>query len=215
MKKLEKWNETITTVDTVNWKGEPIQVTNVKVLRNNKTGEILVYPFELANAEVTQMTTEHGLCPRDASTLMILIAKPGNFNEGDVFYKYHLQKMLFLFWKSVEEVYGAALPLDKFKAAENGPMPEQLNDDLTRLEEKGLIKTHCENTEYGKVKKITLTGEGTQIAKELWRNLPDPYKETAIRVKEKLYPMTPEEVRHLIHKKFPEYRDSYVKNDIE
>lgn len=205
----------MTTVDTVNWKGEPIQVQNVKAIQNKKTGETLVHPFELAQAEITQMTTEKGLCPRDAATIMILLAKPGNFNEGNVFYKYHLQKMLFLLWKSLEEVYGTSLPLDKFKAAENGPVPEQLNDDLTRFEEQGLISISYENTEYGTVKKITLTTTGSKVAKDLWRDLPEPYKEAAVRVKEKLYPLTPEEVRHLIHKKFPEYRDSYVKNDIE
>lgn len=216
MKKLEqKWIETKTTIDTVNWRGKPIQVTNVKALKNPKTGEIMVYPFEVAKAEVRQVAESLGICSRDVGTLLMIRAKPGNFNEGDVFYKYHLQKMLFYMWKSMEKTYADSLPLDNFIAAENGPVPEHLDEDLQKFEKKKLIRTKCEKWEQGTSKRIILTEEGKKIADELWRELPDPYKEIALSVKKRIYPLSPDKVRELVHKEFPEYKDSYVKNDIE
>jgi hypothetical protein len=217
VRKLEnQWIEIETTVDTVNSRGTPIQVTGVKAIQNPENGAILVYPFEVAKAEVRQIAEVLNLCPRDVGTLLMLAAKPGNFNEGDVFYKYHLQKMLFYQWKLLDKKgYGEALPRDNFVAAENGPVPEELNADLERFEANKLIKTHCEQTEYGPAKKITLTKEGKKLADELWGALGEPYKKITLEAKERIYPMTPEKVRHTVHKEFPEYRDTYVKNDIE
>lgn len=146
----------------------------------------------------------------------MLVAKPGNFNDGEVFYKYHLQKMLFYQWKYLEKFgYGDALPRDNFIAAENGPVPEQLNKDLDRLETEKIIKTHYQKTETGKARKIILTPSGKCLAEELWCALGEPYKKTTLAVKERIYPMTPEDVRHAVHKEYPEYRNTYVKNDIE
>ena len=99
----QKWIETETTIDTVNWRGEPIQIPNVKAFKDPKTGEIYVYLTEVSKAEVNQIAKELGICPRDVSTLLMLCVKPGNFNEGDVFYKYHLQKMVFYLSKSLEK----------------------------------------------------------------------------------------------------------------
>lgn len=211
----QKWIETQTTIETVNWKGEPIHLQKVKAFKDPKTGEIMVYPSEVAKAEVDQITESLRICPRDAGTLLMILAKPGNFNEGDVFYKYHLQKMMFLMWKALDRVYGDSLPLDHFIAADNGPIPENLNADLERFEQLKLIRTKCEKTEYGTAKRIILTEQGKELANKLWSKLPDPYKEIAISTKKRIYPLTPDEVRDLVHKEFPEYKDTYTKNDIE
>jgi hypothetical protein len=211
-----QWIEIETTVQSVNCKGEPIKVTGVKALQNSKNGSILVYPFEIAKAEVKQIAESKKIQPRDVGTFLMLIAKPGNFNEGDVFYKYHLQKMLFYQWKYLNKYgYGEALPCDNFIAAENGPVPEHLNADLDRLEAEKLIRTKYQTTEDGKVRKIVLTPSGKQVSEELWCALGEPYKRITITVKERIYPMTPDDVRHAVHKDYPEYRDTYVKNDIE
>jgi len=215
-----KWIEIETTIDTVNWKGEPIQVPKVKAFKNPKTGEIMAYPSEVAKAEINQIAEDLNLSPIDVATLLMIRVKPGNFNEGDVFYKYHLQKMMFYFWKSMAKIYGDSLPFDNFKAAENGPVPKHLNKDLQRFEKNKLIRTKCEKwkDEMQKTvesKRISLTEEGTKVSEELMRRLPLPYKKIALSVKKRLYPKSPDEVRHLVHKEFPEYKDSYVKNDIE
>jgi hypothetical protein len=216
----QKWIETETTVDTVNWKGEPIKVQKVKAFQDPKTGEIFAYPSEVSKAEINQFAEEIGVCPHDVSTLLMLCVKPGNFNEGDIFYKYHLQKMMFYLWKSLEDVFGDSLPLDSFIAAENGPVPTNLNEDLTRLEKCGLLavkiqKWNDENKKEQHSKRIMLTAKGSSIATEVCQRVPDIFMESALNVKSKLYPKSPEEVRHLVHKEYPEYRDTYVKNDIE
>ncbi len=216
----QKWIETETTIDTVDWKGKSIQITKVKALKNPKTGEIMVYPSEVAKAEIRQIAECLDINPRDVGTLIMILAKPGNFNEGDVFYKYHLQKMMFYLWKSLRKVYGDSLPLDQFIPAENGPIPKHLDKDLQRFEKNKLIRTRFEKwkDETNKVvksKRITLTEEGKKVAEELWSKLPDPYKETTLSIKMRIYPLSPDRVRHLVHKEFPEYKNSYTKNDIE
>jgi DNA-binding MarR family transcriptional regulator len=90
-----------------------------------------------------------------------------------------------------------------------------LDEDLERLEKKGLVKVRSEQTEYGKSKRIILTREGTKIADEIWNALPDPYKEIAIKVKERIHPLSPDRVRQLVHNEYPEYKNTYVENDIE
>jgi len=214
---MEKiWIETDISLDTVNWKGEPIHLTCVKALKNSKTDEIRVYPFEVAQAEVRQIAECLGILPQDVGILLMILAKPGYFKEGEVLYKYHLQKLLFYLSKFIDaNGYENTLPMDKFKAAKNGPVPEHLDEDLQRLEEKKLIKVQCEESEYGKSKRIILTREGTKVAEELWNALPDPYKEIAIKVKERIHPLSPERVRHLVHNEYPEYKNTYVENDIE
>jgi hypothetical protein len=221
VEKLEpKWIEIETNIETVNWKGEPLEIRGVKAFKNPKTKEILVYPSEVAKAEVNQITTELRICPRDAGTLLMLLAKPGNFNEGDVFYKYHLQKMMFYLWKSVDKVYADSLPLDRFLPAENGPVPEHLNEDLERFEKNKLIQIKRRKWKDASGNEITskwimLTEEGKEIAGQLWRRMPTPYEKFALDVKKRLYPLDPDQVRQLVHKEFPEYQNTYLKNDIE
>jgi hypothetical protein len=215
-----KWIEIETTIDTVNWKGEPIAVKGVKAFKNPKTEEIMVYPPEVAKAEINQIAEQLNICPRDVGTLLMILARPGNFPEGEVFYKYHLQKMLFYLWKSLDKLYGDSLPLDRFLPAENGPVPEHLNEDLHRFEKNKLIRIKPEKWEDASKKIITskriiLTREGRKIAEELWRRLPEPYKKSALSVKKRIYHLDPDRVRHLVHKEFPEYTNTYLKNDIE
>ena len=212
---MERWLEIETTINTVNWKGEPIQLVNVKALKDPKTGEIMAYPSEVAKAEVSQIAEELRICPRDIGTLLMILVKPGNFNEGDVFYKYHLQKMLFYLWKLSNRTYGEALQLDCFVPAENGPVPKNLDADLERFEHDCIIRTKREKTEYGYAKRIILTDQGKQLASRLLSQLPKPYTEIALNAKKRIYALTPDQVRHLVHKEFPEYRNTYTKNDIE
>ena len=216
----QKWIETEITLDTVNWRGEPIQIPKVKVFKDPKTGEVLVYPFEVSKAEVNQMAKELGVCSRDIPTLLMLCVKPGIFNQGDVFYKYHLQKMLFYLWESTKKVFMDSLLIDKIIAAENGPVPENLNGDLQRLEDCGLIKVKNgkwkdeAGTEHTS-KRILLTDKGTAIAEKVCQRLPEPFAKSALDVKKRLYPMSPEAVRNMVHRQFPKYKNTYVKNDIE
>ncbi|MFH0896738.1 MAG: hypothetical protein V1850_01650 [Candidatus Bathyarchaeota archaeon] len=97
-----KWIDTTIEIKTVNWKGEPLHLTGVKALKNTKTGATRVYPSEVAQAEVRQIAKCLDVLPRDVGSLLMVFAKPSYFKEGEVFYKYHLQKMLFYFWKGLD-----------------------------------------------------------------------------------------------------------------
>lgn len=219
-----KWIEIETTINTVNWKGEPIEVKGVKAFKDPETEEIMVYPPEVAKAEINQIVEQFAeqmnICPRDVGTLLMILAKPGDFPEGEVFYKYHLQKMMFYLWKSLGKIYGDSLPLDHFLPAENGPVPKHLDEDLRRFAKNKLIRIKYEKWEDASKKIITskriiLTREGKKIAEELWRRIPEPYWKTALSVKKRIYRLDPDRVRHLVHKEFPEYKNTYLKNDIE
>lgn len=212
-----KWVETTIEMDTVNWRGDSIHLKDVKALKNKKTSAVRIYPDEIAQAEVRNIAEKYGLLPRDVGALLMILAKPGNFQEGDLFFKYHLQKMLFYFWKELADNYESneLFPRDNFIAAENGPVPEHMDDDLKRFEKEDLITTRYEKWDNGKSKRILLTEKGTSLAKDLWFDLPDPYKEVTLKVKERLFLMSPERIRHLVHEQYPEYRDTYIKNDIE
>jgi hypothetical protein len=217
---IQKWIETETTIDTVNWKGKPIKIENVKAFKDPETGEILAYPSEITKAEIKQVARELGIQPRDVTTLLMLCVKPGNFNEGDVFFKYHLQKMMFYLWESTKEVFQDSLTIDKIIAAENGPVPENLDADIDRLEDCGIIETKSgiwedEKGEEHTSKRIHLTDKGRQVANEVCKRMPEPFSEAAVKVKKQIYPMSPTAVRHMVHKQFPTYKDTYVKNDIE
>lgn len=215
-KLTRKWVNITTTVDTVNWKGEPMQVKGVKAMKNLKTGTIMVQPAEIAKAEVAQVAECFGILPRDVGSLLMILAKPSYFKEGEILYKYHLQKLLFYLWKFMEKYgYGNSIPLDNFIAAKNGPVPEHLDEDLQRLVEKKLIRIKSQKWDEVQSKRIMLTKEGTKQAKELWNVIPEPYKKLSIKVKERIYPLTPERVRQLVHNEYPEYKDSYIENDIE
>ena len=135
-----KWVQTRTSIETLNASGESV-VLEVNALMDEKTGKLRIRPYELAQAEINHVAEQYGLLPRDVMTLMMIFIKPGHYKEGEVFYKYHLQKMLFYLWKELgNNGYYEAMPRDEYIAAENGPKPQHIDEDLIRLEEKRLIK---------------------------------------------------------------------------
>jgi hypothetical protein len=213
-----KWVQTRTSVETLNASGESV-VLEVNALMDEKTGKLRIRPYELAQAEIKHIAEQYDLEPRDVMTLMVIFAKPGHYKEGEVFFKYHLQKMLFYLWKELgNNGYYEAMPRDEFIAADNGPKPQHINEDLTRLVEKNLIEMQEEywNSEAERPsKRILLTDEGLQLSKALWFDIPEPYRVIAIKVKERIHPMDPTKVRRIVHREYPEYEDTYVENDIE
>lgn len=210
------WMETAVDLKIVNWKGDPVTLTSVKALKNPRTGKVRILPEEVTRAEIRDLAGKYGLLPRDVGTLLILKAKPGNFKEGDVLFKYHLQKMAFYLWKGLEK-NGLldAIPRDQFIPARNGPKPEHMDEDLTRLTDQGLIIIRDEKWDDLKSKRIIVTPLGEKLVNDLWQEIPTPYEEIAIKVKERIYPMTPSQVRTAVHTEFPEYQSTYVENDIE
>ena len=203
-------------MQAINWKGVPITLTSVKALKNLRTGKVSVLPEEVTRAEIRDIAVRHHILPRDIGLLLILKAKPGNLKEGDVLFKYHLQKMSFYLWKELENKgLLDAIPRDNFIAAKNGPKPEHLDEDLARLVDQGLIRIREEKGDDVKSKRIIVTNKGEELTKALWAEIPTPYEEIATEVKERIYPMTPTQVRTAVHTEYPEYQSTYVENDIE
>jgi hypothetical protein len=124
--------------------------------------------------------------------------------------------MDFYLWKELEK-NGLldAIPRDEFIPAKNGPKPEHMNEDLTRLADQGLIRIQEEKWGDIKSKRIIVTPQGEILVNDLWQEIPTPYEEIATKVKERIYPMTPSQVRTAVHTEFPEYQNTYVENDIE
>lgn len=215
----EKWDDVSTDIKTVNWRGEPIYLTGVRALRNTKTGQIRVYPYDVAQAEIRQIADKFDLMSRDVALLLVLYAKPGPFKKGEIIYKYHLNKMLFYQWKELEkEGYYETLPHDEFEAAKRGPIPSHLDEDLKRLIEKGLIQTRYEQWgvhKYQSSMRTILTEEGMRVGKDIWELVPMPYKELTLKVKEQIFPLDPITIREKVHREYPEYRLKYTDLDTE
>lgn len=215
----DKWVDTEISVETVNWRGKPVTITGVRAILNEASGKTLVRPYELAQAEIANIAKKYGLEARDIATTLMIYAKPGPFKGGEIFFKYHLQKMLFYLWKEITSFgYYESMPRDEFIAAKNGPVPAHINEDLERLSNEGLISIKEEyrnpNAEHAS-KRILLTDKGSALVEKIWEEIPIPYRKVSLDVKMRLHPMVPENIRKIVHMEYPEYIDTYIENDIE
>jgi len=214
----EAWVETRTEVDTIDWDGNPIHLEDVPALLNEENGQIRIFPQDVAQAEIAQIARLHGLEPRDVALLLMVKARPGVFvNREEIQFKYHINKMLFYQWKEMEKQgIGETFPHDSFDKADRGPVPTNITEDLSRLANLGLITT--EYRRWGRRPRdeslyIVLTPKGSTLANELMRLVPQPLVETTHKVKERIFPLTPEAVKTRVHREYPEYKSSYTEDD--
>jgi hypothetical protein len=127
--------------------------------------------------------------------------------------------MLFYQWKYMErKQLGEAFPHASFRPAGNGPIPNELWDDLRRLEKENIVSLGFK--QWGKKKSeacltIKLTEKGLKIASELWGQIPPELQKVTLKSKEELFTLEPEEVRDKVHKEYPEYAKEYEKPDRE
>ena len=191
---------------------------NVPAIRNTKTGKIRVKLEDVARADLEQFAQEHGINPRDIPILLTLKAQIGGFvNKEEVQYQYHLNKMLFYQWKRMQEIgMGETFPHDRFEKADRGPIPANINDDLKRLQQEGLltVETHrWGERPLDESKRIRLTAKGSHLAGELLKRTPGDLLVTTAEVKTMIGTMTPASVKERVHKEFPEYRNTYTTED--
>jgi len=209
------WEPTTIEVKSVDWKGRPIVIRNVPAKRNPKTGKVLVSPVEVARAEARQIAEELGLEERDIPLFLLLHAKPGPFQRGCLCEKYKVNKMLFYIWKELEkEGLGEAFPHDEFQVEKNGPVPKHLFEDLERLEEQSFLTIEGGRREH-KAVTVKLSPKGEKVAATLWTRIADPYLVVASRVKDWLFPLNPETIMARVHRKYPEFRKTYMEPDRE
>lgn len=206
-------------MDSVDWKGNPIHLVDVPALKNSRTGKVRIYPSDAAQAEFRMRAKKYNLEPQDIALLSLLYAKPGPFQEGQVHFKYHLNKMLFYQWKQMGELgLGEAYPHDEFEAFPRGPVPKNIDQDLERLNSLGLITQIY--IQWGKrdkdaSMKTELTEEGNAIIEEIWKESPDPFKEATLKVKEQIFPLDPKTVKKRVHRDYPEYQKIYIEIDTD
>ncbi len=111
---------------------------------------------------------------------------------------------------------GEAFPRDEFEKKRRGLVPANINADLKRLAEKGLVD--LKHVRWGtgskdESLKISLTEQGRKLAKELWFGIPEPLQQVTQQVKEMIFPMAPDAVKTKVHKEYPEYKSTYTEED--
>jgi hypothetical protein len=218
--KTREWEKTTVDLTSVDWRGNPIHLKNVPAIKNPDTGKVRVYPSDVSEAEIEALAEKHNIRPRDVPTLLTILAKPGHFQEGQLHHKYRLNKTLFYLWKELEhEGLGSAFPHDEFVKAPRGPVPKNLEDDLKRLEDSGIVtitfKNWGEGPESRKSAVIALTNSGTQLAKEIWSEVAEPFKTATQKVKERYFPLDQKTIRDRVHQEYPEYKETYTELDTD
>ena len=214
-----QWEPIKADVKTVSWKGDPLYLKNVPAIKNVRTGLICFDPGDVAKAELDLYAEKNGITSRDIPILLMLLARPGPFQEGQIPYKYHLNKMLFYQWKNMEKKgIAETFVHDQFEADVKGPVPKNLGSDLQRLEKLGIVSLCYKK--WGKGEKdgslqIALTQKGGQIASNLAGVLPDPLKKITVDVKKDLFPLDPLQLREKVHEEYPEYQKVFTQIDRE
>jgi len=89
-----------------------------------------------------------------------------------------------------------------------------LKETLQTLARLGLLEAKFA-TRPGVSSEFKLTEKGRELAQKLWRLTPIDVKTVIVKVKENLYAVDTTQLKHIIHKKYPEYRKIYVENDAE
>lgn len=211
-----KWVRTTTEVETVDFKGEPLVLRDVPAERNEKTGAIRVDPDDVARSEIEEIASRHSVVGRQLPLLLMLFAKPGPFSGGSVNTKYKLNKMLFYQWKRLgEQGLGESYPKDEFRSARAGPVPIHLRDDLKALEAAGLAAVQWSERKPGVSTRVELTPKGMELARRLWFDVPEIYRDATMSVKVELFPLDPETIKAKVHEEYPKLRRTYVEVDAE
>jgi len=125
-----------------------------------------------------------------------------------------MNKTLFYIWKELEKIGLAdAFPRDEFEAGPKGPIPKNLESDLERLRDKGLVSLKIGPKDAYEI--TELTPDGLVLAKEIWGRTEEPFKRTILLIKERIFPLDTKTIRDRVHRDYPEYKKTYVELDTE
>jgi len=213
----DNWINTEIEMDSIDWKGNTIHLKRVPAIKNAKTGEVRVYPSDVAKAELRMLAETYDIKPRDIPLLLSLIAKPGPFRYGYLHHRYRINKILFYQWKEMEkQELGETFVHDEFEAGIRGPIPKHITEDLERLEKMSIVCLSWEK--WGKGPKeasltTALTKKGIALATTLWNSVPKQLLETTAKVKKELFLLDPIAIKEKVHSGFPEYRKTFKNPD--
>lgn len=221
--------ESFVDFQTVELDGTQTTLTGVPAIFDQNRNDYLVRLDDLISAERRHITARNDLEPRQIHPLLMVYVKPEYqtqisiksvrgqpIKEGRLDQKFRLNKMLFYEWKEFEKTdLMKFFSFDEFGAAKAGPVPKTLREDLKVLEAKGLMKIDWAHNQPGKSYRFELTAKGKTAAAAIWNKLPGEAKNIISSIKNELFLISAEELKHLTHQRYPEYRKVYAELDID
>ncbi|MCI4347564.1 MAG: hypothetical protein L3J97_02965 [Thermoplasmata archaeon] len=204
-------------VDILLDSGVRVRVEGVEAARDSESGAIYYDPASALSKYYLTKSREAGLeQPRDAALLSLLVAPIGGVDAAWVLRKYSLNKMLFYQWDRARvEGLGDAFPHDAFVAERKGPVPANIEADLTRLEAAGLVKItrHDPSIKQHQPWVIELTEDGKRSARAFFDSTETWFRRATIETKKRLLFLDPAQLRARVHTEHPEFRRKYVEVD--
>lgn len=209
------WSTEMKDIVSIDITGERHKV-NVPVKIHKPTGRRMVFVDDLMKAEQKKIAEDLGIKLIDIQELLLIYTDSRYFEGRRKIEKtFRFNKMLFYFWKELNKtLYGNSYVHDEFGAARAGPVPKTLKPSLRELESKGLVKVKWSH-KPGISSVFTLTEKGEEVASKLWRKTPNEVKMVYKEIKTILSLISPEELKHKVHKDYPEYRKFYTEVDKE
>ncbi len=210
--------QSITTdVDVLLDSGFPVHVEGVEGAKDPKSGSVYIDPVGALRAYYEKMARAVGLSElRDASLLSMLTAPIGGIEVPWVLRKYSLNKMLFYQLKRAEaNGLGSAFPHDNFVAERKGPVPENIDSDLDRLESAGLIviRRHDPTQVQHQPWVIELTEQGRAVGRRFFDSTETWFRRATIETKKEILPLNPAKLKARVHSDFPKLRRKYIEVD--
>ncbi len=213
---------------------EVVILRDIPIYRDKNTGNDLITLSDVIKAEQMRLSKKYKISIFNIYELSLLYADVKQ--RGKIIKeKYRFNKMLFYLWKELEHLYGEnVLIFDNMVSAGQGPIPTNLKNDLISLQNQGLVdifllekarKIPESKTKWKQLKKkkddeeirpalaCGLTNKGVELTKPLWVDLDSEMRETILKIKEKFFFMKTKELKKKVHKEFPEYRNTYSKED--
>lgn len=190
-----------------------IEIRGVKSYHHG--GRIFFDPIEAMRKQHEAHAANIGLeQPRDLALLAALGAPTGNITITMVPYIYHLNKLLFYQWKKMDEQgFGEAFPHDRFIEERKGPVPQNIKEDLERLEDEGFIRIRRPTGAEHQPVPVELTPKGRDAAQYVIANIDLGLLHSTRSSKEQLLPLTPRKVMDKVHSEYPEFRRKWVEVD--
>ncbi len=215
---------------------EIVILRDIPIYKDKDTGRDLITLSDVIKAEQMRLAKKYKINIYNIYELSLLYADVKQ--RGKIIKeKYRFNKMLFYLWKELEYLYGEkVLIFDNMGSAGQGPIPTSLANDLISLQDQSLVdvfllenakKIPESKAKWKQLKKekkaegirpslaCSLTNKGEELAKTIWVDLDSEMREIILKIKEKFYFMKTAEFKEKVHKEFPEYRNTYSKEDRE
>jgi len=201
------------------WQGEPVLLKRIPAESCPKCNVIRVDSDEILRAEQKLLAGEIGVAPEELLVLLLLYAPAEKMHPKyphKIEMRYRMNKMLFYLWKRLEERgFGDSWIHDVFESKERGPVPVHLNEIAKSLEAKGLVRIQWGGKVVKKPFIYDLTQKGSNQMKDMWSKVPEEFRSTANAVKEELLFIDTENLKHKVHREYPDYKATYKQLDVD